>query len=486
MSANNRDAMTTASGTPVADDENSQTAGPRGPVLLQDTNLVEKLAHFNRERIPERVVHAKGAGAYGTFTVTHDLSDRTCASVLQVGATTALFVRFSVVGGERGSADSVRDPRGFAVKFYTPDGIWDLVGNNTPVFFIRDGIKFPDFIHTQKRNPATNLKDPTAMWDFWSLSPESLHQVTILFSDRGTPRTFRHMHGFGSHTFSLVDAEGGRVWVKFHLRTCQGIQNNTAEEAERLAGIDPDQATRDLFEAIERGEFPRWDLLVQVMTEAQAAAHADNPFDVTKVWSHRDYPLMPLGVVELNRNPTNYFEEVEQAAFSPAHVVRGIGLSPDKMLQARLFAYGDAQRYRLGANHQAIPVNRGIAPVVNHQRDGAMRTDGNGGSTPNYGPNSRDVRAAPRASRDPPVVVDGDGAQYDHRDGNDDFTQAGTLFRLLDTGARERLVENVVVSMRTVPEEIQRRQIELFSKADPEYGRGVATGLGLAPPVLEL
>lgn len=480
MAADQPDRLTTAAGAPVGDNQNSLTAGPRGPALLQDVHLIEKLASFNRERIPERVVHAKGAGAHGTLQVTHDVSRYTLAKVLQMGAVTPLFVRFSQVGGEKGSADSVRDPRGFAVKFYTPDGIWDLVGNNTPVFFIRDGIKFPDFIHTQKRDPATNCKDPEAMWDFWSLSPESLHQVTILFSDRGTPATYRHMHGFGSHTFSLVNAEGERVWVKFHLITRQGIKNHTAADAEQLAGLDPDQATRDLFEAIKRGEFPKWDFMIQVMAEDQAHQHPDNPFDVTKIWPHAAFPLLPVGFVELNRNPVNYFAEVEQVAFSPGQVVPGIGLSPDKLLQARVFAYGDAQRYRLGANHQQLPINHSHSPVANYQRDGPMRSDGNGGGAVNYEPNSKggpkEAALAPEAS----VPVDGDGARYDHRLANDDYTQAGNLYRLMDAGARATLAANIVASMQRVPESIQRRQLAHFTAADPEYGRRVADGLAQA------
>ncbi|HET7865689.1 MAG TPA: catalase, partial [Burkholderiaceae bacterium] len=369
--------LTTASGIPVADNQNSLSAGPRGPLLLQDFHLIEKLQHFNRERIPERVVHAKGSGAYGSFTVTHDIRKFTSARLFdRVGKETRTFVRFSTVGGERGSADTERDPRGFALRFYTEDGNWDLVGNNTPMFFIKDPIKFPDFVHTQKRDPQTNLKSPTMMWDFWSRAPESLHQVTMLFSDRGTPDGYRHMDGFGSHTYSLINAAGERVWVKWHLKTRQGIKNLPAREAGRLAGADPDHAQRDLFNAIARGDFPKWDVFIQVMREDQRVAWERktgwNTFDLTKVWPHGDFPRIPVGLLELNRNPDNYHAEVEQAAFSPANLVPGMGYSPDKMLQGRLFAYHDAQLYRVGTNHQHLPVNQPRCPVHNQQRDGAM------------------------------------------------------------------------------------------------------------------
>ncbi|HEX8786128.1 MAG TPA: catalase, partial [Telluria sp.] len=369
--------LTTASGIPVADDQNSITAGPRGPVLLQDVHLIEKLQHFNRERIPERVVHAKGSGAYGSFTVTHDITQYTKARLFsQVGKQTATFLRFSTVGGEKGSADTERDPRGFAVRFYTEEGNWDLVGNNTPTFFLKDGIKFPDFIHTQKRDPQTNLKSSQMMWDFWSRAPESLHQVTSLFSDRGTPDGYRHMDGFGSHTYSLINEDGQRVWVKWHFKTQQGIRNLGAQEAVRLAGVDPDYAQRDLFKAIASGDFPRWRVEIQVMDEAQRARWEArtgwDAFDLTKVWPQGEFPRMPVGILELNRNPDNYHADVEQAALSPSNIVPGMGYSPDKMLQARLFAYHDAQLYRVGTNHQHLPVNRPRCPFHNQQRDGAM------------------------------------------------------------------------------------------------------------------
>ncbi len=475
--------LTTASGIPVADNQNTLTAGPRGPVLIQDFHLIEKLAHFNRERIPERVVHAKGAGAYGVFRVTKDVTAYTKAGFLSaVGKETEVFLRFSTVGGEKGSADAERDPRGFAVKFYTEEGNYDLVGNNTPVFFVRDPLKFPDFIHTQKRNPLTNLKDPTAVWDFFSLSPETMHQLTVLFSDRGTPRSYRHMDGFSSHTFSWINAAGERFWIKYHFKTRQGIQNFTAEQAVRMAGIDPDHATRDLFAAIQDGDFPAWTVSVQIMPELEAETYRINPFDLTKVWPHADYPLVEIGEMVLNRNPENYFAEVEQAAFSPASVVPGISFSPDKMLQGRLFAYADAQRYRLGANHQALPVNRPhAAEVRNYQRDGAMRFDGNGGGRPNYEPNSFGGPAQDPAKAEPPLRISGDAARYDHRAGNEDFTQAGALFRLMGTEAQERLMDNIAGSLGQAPEFIQQRQLNHFFAADPAYGAGIAKRLGLTP-----
>ena len=474
----NKQTLTTASGSPVPDNQNSQTAGPRGPVLMQDFHVIEKLAHFNRERIPERVVHAKGAGAFGTLTITHDISHLTRAKIFaKVGGKSEAFLRFSTVGGEKGSADAERDPRGFALRLYTEEGNWDIVGNNTPVFFIRDGIKFPDFIHTQKRDPRTNCKSPTMMWDFWSLSPESVHQVTILFSDRGTPKTYRHMDGFGSHTFGMVNAKNERVWVKFHFKTRQGIQNFTREEAGAMCGRDPDHATRDLFAAIEKQDFPRWRFCIQVMTEAQAAAHRDNPFDVTKVWSHKQFPLIDVGELELNRNPENYFADVEQAAFTPSNIVPGIVFSPDKMLQTRLFAYPDAHRYRLGVNHHEIPVNKPRSPVHTYQRDGSMRTDGNGGGAPIYEPNSAGGPAADASFKEPPLPLSGAADRYDHRAGNDDFYQAGDLYRLMSPAERQRLIGNIVASLSSVPRPIQLRQIAHFKKADAEYSAAVEKGL---------
>ncbi|MGI2298050.1 catalase KatA [Paenibacillus sp. GXUN7292] len=472
--------LTTSWGAPVGDNQNSITAGSRGPTLIQDVHLLEKLAHFNRERVPERVVHAKGAGAHGYFEVTNDLSAYTKASFLsEVGKKTPLFIRFSTVAGELGSADTVRDPRGFAVKFYTEDGNYDLVGNNTPVFFIRDAIKFPDFIHTQKRHPQTHLKNPNAVWDFWSLSPESLHQVTILMSDRGIPATFRHMHGFGSHTFKWVNAQGEAVWVKYHFKTEQGVKNLDVELAAKLAGENPDYHTEDLFNAIEKGDFPSWKLCVQIMPEQDANTYRFDPFDVTKVWSQKDYPLIEVGRMVLNRNPENYFAEVEQATFSPGSFVPGIEASPDKMLQGRLFAYSDAHRYRVGANHNSLPINRPQAEVNNYQRDGAMRADNNGGGSVYYEPNSYDGPQESPQHKTTPFAVTGEAASvaYDH---NDHYTQPGDLYRLMSADEQTRLVENIVAAMSPVERvDIKLRQIEHWRKADAELGQRIADGLGL-------
>ncbi len=474
--------LTTASGIPVPDNQNSITAGARGPVLLQDFHLIEKLQHFNRERIPERVVHAKGSGAYGTFTVTHDITRHTRAKLFAaIGKTTETFVRFSTVGGERGSADTERDPRGFAIRFYTEEGNWDLAGNNTPMFFIKDPIKFPDFVHTQKRDPQTNLKSPTMMWDFWSRAPESLHQVTMLFSDRGTPDGYRHMDGFGSHAFSLINAAGERVWVKWHLKTQQGIKNLPAAEAGRLAGADPDHAQRDLFGAIARGDFPRWNVLIQVATDAELVAWEKktgwNPFDLTKVWPHSDFPRQPVGVLELNRNPANYHAEVEQVAFNPANVVPGLGYSPDKMLQGRLFAYHDAQLYRVGTNHQQLPVNAPRCPFHHQQRDGQMAID-NGGSARNYAAvESSGTKPQGFGHGDAGWAIEGMAARYDGRGVEDDYTQAGNLFRLLPQQEKQNLFDNIAGPLSQVSAEIQQRQLAHFDKADPAYGAGVRAAL---------
>jgi catalase len=479
----NKNNLTTSWGAPVGDNQNSMTAGSRGPTLIQDVHLLEKLAHFNRERVPERVVHAKGAGAHGYFEVTNDVSAYTKAAFLsEVGKRTPLFARFSTVAGENGSADTVRDPRGFAVKFYTEEGNYDLVGNNTPVFFIRDAIKFPDFIHTQKRDPRTHLKNPTAVWDFWSLSPESLHQVSILMSDRGIPATLRHMHGFGSHTFKWVNAEGDGVWVKYHFKTEQGVKNLSPDVAAKLAGENPDYHTEDLFNAIEKGDFPSWKLYVQIMPLEDADTYRFDPFDVTKVWSQKDYPLIEVGRMVLDRNPENYFAEVEQATFSPGTLVPGIDVSPDKMLQGRLFAYSDAHRYRVGANHQALPINRPRNEVNNYQRDGQMRFDDNGGRSVYYEPNSFGGPTESHENKQAAYPVSGvaDSVAYDH---NDHYTQAGDLYRLLSEDERTRLVANIVEAMKPVEkEEIKLRQIQHFYKADPEYGTRVADGLGLSVP----
>ncbi|MEC1481740.1 catalase KatA [Bacillus velezensis] len=475
--------LTTSWGAPVGDNQNSMTAGDRGPALIQDVHLLEKLAHFNRERVPERVVHAKGAGAHGYFEVTNDVTKYTKAAFLsEVGKRTPLFIRFSTVAGELGSSDTVRDPRGFAVKFYTEEGNYDIVGNNTPVFFIRDAIKFPDFIHTQKRDPRTHLKNPTAVWDFWSLSPESLHQVTILMSDRGIPATLRHMHGFGSHTFKWTNDKGEGVWIKYHFKTEQGVKNLDVNTAAKIAGENPDYHTEDLFNAIENGDFPAWKLYVQIMPLEDANTYRFDPFDVTKVWSQKDYPLIEVGRMVLNRNPENYFAEVEQATFSPGTLVPGVDVSPDKMLQGRLFAYHDAHRYRVGANHQALPINRSRNEVKNYQRDGQMRFDDNGGRSVYYEPNSF---GGPKESPEDkqaayPVSGFADSVSYNY---HDHYTQAGDLYRLMSEEERARLVANIVSAMKPVEkEEIKLRQIGHFYKADPEYGRRVAEGLGLPSP----
>jgi catalase len=482
MSKNNNN-LTTSWGAPVGDNQNSMTAGSNGPTLIQDVHLLEKLAHFNRERVPERVVHAKGTGAHGYFEVTNDLSKYTKAAFLsEIGKRTPMFIRFSTVAGELGSADTVRDPRGFAVKFYTEEGNYDLVGNNTPIFFIRDAVKFPDFIHTQKRHPQTHLKNPNAVWDFWSLSPESLHQVTYLMGDRGLPATLRHMNGYGSHTFKWVNEDGEAVWVKYHFKTDQGVKNMTADVAGKIAGENPDYHTEDLFNAIENGDFPSWTLHVQIMPFEDANTYRFDPFDVTKVWSHDDYPLIEVGKMVLNRNPENYFAEVEQVTFSPGTLVPGIEVSPDKMLQGRIFAYADAARYRVGANHNALPINRPLSEVKNYQRDGQMRFDGNGGKSMYYEPNSFGGPTESPENKQTAFVVSGIAEQvaYDH---NDHYTQAGDLYRLMSEDERERLVATIVGAMRpVVSDEIKQRQIGHFYKADPEYGTRVAAGLGLSLP----
>jgi catalase len=480
--AEGQEKLTTNFGQPVDDDQNSKTAGLPGPTIMEDIHLVEKLAHFNRERIPERVVHAKGAGAGGYFEVTHDVTKYTRAKFLsKIGKRTEVFVRLSTVGGEKGSADSARDPRGFAVKFYTEEGNYDLVGNNTPVFFIRDPIKFPDFIHTQKRNPATNAKDPDMFWDFLSLTPESVHQVTILFSDRGTPSSYRHMNGYGGHTFKWWNNKGEYVWVKIHLKTVQGIKNLTRHEATQIAGQNPDHATDDLYEAIKRGEFPAWKVQIQIITPEQAKKYKYNPFDMTKVLPHGDFPVMPVGRFVLNRNPENYFAEVEQAAFCPGNFVPGIGPSPDKMLQARILFYHDAQRYRLGPNYHLIPVNspKG-AKAYTYQRDGAMRVDSNFKGAPNYYPNSFGGPAPQPEVAEPGIEVSGKTGRQPHNHPNDDFSQAGALYKkVMNDEDREHLISNIVDHLANAQKRIQVRQTALFYKADSEYGTRVAQGLNL-------
>lgn len=472
--------LQSVSGRAIPENQNVKTAGRRGPMLLEDFWFLEKLAHFDREVIPERRMHAKGSGAFGTFTVTNNISQYTKANIFSaVGKTTELFVRFSTVAGERGAADAERDIRGFAVKFYTDEGNWDLVGNNTPVFFMRDPYKFPDLNKAVKRDPKTNLRSANNNWDFWTLLPEALHQVTIVMSDRGIPASYRHMHGFGSHTFSFINASNERFWVKFHWRTQQGIQNLGNQQAAELIGNDRESHQRDLFDAIEQGDFPRWTLQVQVMPEADAATYRFNPFDLTKVWPHADYPLIDVGIMELNKNPENYFADVEQAAFSPANVVPGIGFSPDKMLQGRLFSYGDAQRYRLGVNHYQIPVNKPRCPFHNFHRDGAMRVDGNEGATLHYEPNSYGQWAESKQFAEPPLALEGDAFHYDHREDTDYYTQPGNLFRLMTPEQQQLLFNNTAAAINGAEKFIMERHIANCYRADPDYGKGVAVALGI-------
>lgn len=472
--------LTSVSGRPIAENQNVKTAGRRGPMLLEDFWFLEKLAHFDREVIPERRMHAKGSGAFGTFTVTHDITKYTKAKLFsEIGKKTEVFARFSTVAGERGAADAERDIRGFAVKFYTEEGNWDLAGNNTPVFFMRDPYKFPDLNKAVKRDPKTNLRSANHNWDFWTLLPEALHQVTITMSDRGIPSSYRHMHGFGSHTFSFLNADNERSWVKFHFKTAQGIQNLTDEEAANIIGKDRESHQRDLFEAIESGNYPKWYLKVQIMPEADAKTYRFNPFDLTKVWPHADYPLIDVGVMELNRNPENYFADVEQAAFNPANVVPGIGFSPDRMLQGRLFSYGDAQRYRLGVNHYQIPVNKPQCPFHNPHRDGAMRVDGNEGATLHYEPNSYGQWAESKEHAEPALKLEGDAFHYDHREDEDYFTQPGNLFRLMTPAQQQVLFDNTARQIGGAEQFIQERHVSNCYKADPAYGTGVAKALNL-------
>ena len=475
-----KETLTTSAGCPVADNQNSLTAGPRGPVLLQDYQLLEKLAQQNRERIPERTVHAKGWGAFGTLTITHDISKYSRAKLFStVGKQTEILARFSTVAGEAGAADAERDVRGFALKFYTEDGNWDMVGNNTPVFFIRDPYKFPDFIHTQKRHPQTNLRSNTAMWDFWSQSPEALHQITILFSDRGLPTDVRHINGYGSHTFSLINQANERFWVKFHFKSLQGHRHWTNQEAAQVVGQSRETTQEDLFYAIGRGEFPKWRFCVQIMPEADADRTPYNPFDLTKVWPHADYPLHEVGILELNRNAENYFAQIEQAAFSPSNVVPGIGFSPDKVLQARIFAYADAHRYRLGTHYEALPVNAPRCPVNHYHKDGPMRFFAN---SPNpdayYEPNSFGGPVQEPAAAESPLPLLGQAARYDHREGNDDYSQPRALFQLFDAGQKARFFANIAAAMKGVPDFIIDRQLAHFEQIHPDYAAGVKSAIG--------
>jgi len=478
--------LTTAFGAPVANDDDTLTAGKRGPVLLQDVWLLEKMAHFDREVIPERRMHAKGSGAYGTFTVTNDITKYTKAKLFsEIGKQTEVFIRFSTVAGERGAADAERDIRGTAIKFYTEEGNWDLVGNNTPVFFFRDPKRFPDLNHVVKRDPKTNMKNPQANWDFWTSLPEALHQVTIVMSDRGIPASYRHMHMFGSHTFSMYNANNERVWVKFHFKTQQGIKNWTDEEAERMIGKDRETHQRDLYEAIERGDYPKWTMYIQVMTEEQANNMPYNPFDLTKVWYKKDFPLIEVGVLELNRNPENYFAEVEQAAFSPANIVPGIGFSPDRMLQGRLFSYGDTQRYRLGVNYWQIPVNypKAATNFCPFHRDGAMRILHPNVGGPNqitYSPNSYGVHQDSKEPQEPPLDLFGAANYWNFREDDDNYyEQPGKLFRLMTPDEQQRLFDNTARAMQGTTKEVQLRHINNCYKADPAYGEGVAKALGI-------
>src|SRR5712691_5283721 len=472
--------LTTAFGAPVDDNQNIKTAGRRGPALLEDVWLIEKMAHFDREVIPERRMHAKGAGAFGTFTVTHDITKYTKAKIFsEVGKVTPMFARFSTVAGERGAADAERDIRGFALKFYTEEGNWDLVGNNTPVFFLRDPLKFPDLNHAIKRDPRTGMRSADSNWDFWTNLPEALHQVTVVMSDRGIPRSFRHMHGFGSHTYSFINSEKKRFWVKFTFKTQQGIQNLTDQEAEALIGKDRETHQRDMYEAIERGDFPRWKLYGQIMNEEDANTYHIHPFDLTKVWPHADYPLIEVGEMELNRNPENFFADVEQAAFSPANIVPGISFSPDKMLQGRLFSYGDTQRYRLGVNFNHIPVTAPKCPFHSYHRDGQMRTDGNLGATTTYNPNSQGLWDNQPEYADLPLALEGDANHYDHRLEDDHWEQPGNLFRKMTPEQKQLLFDNTARAIHGASQEVLERHVANCRRADPAYGEGVARALKL-------
>lgn len=472
---------TTDAGIPVPSDEHSLTIGPNGPILLQDHYLIEQMANFNRERIPERQPHAKGGGAFGYFEVTDDISQYTKAAVFQPGSKTDVVIRFSTVAGERGSPDTWRDPRGFAVKFYTSEGNFDLVGNNTPVFFVRDPMKFQHFIHSQKRRANNNLRDHDMQWDFWTLSPESAHQVTILMGDRGIPKTWRNMNGYSSHTYMWVNAQGEKFWVKYHFKTNQGVEFLTQQEADSLAGTDGDYHTRDLYEAIERGDYPSWTLYMQIMPFKDAETYRFNPFDLTKVWPHADYPLVKVGKLTLNRNPTDYHTEIEQAAFEPNNMVPGTGVSPDKMLLARVFSYADAHRARLGVNYKQIPVNKPKCPVHSYSKDGAMRVENV--SDPVYAPNSK---GGPKAdnSRNPEIATwEADGnfvrEAYTLRKDDNDFIQANALVRkVMNDEARDRLVSNVVSHLKSgVTEPVLKRAFEYWKNIDRQIGERIEKGV---------
>jgi catalase len=472
------DPTTTNAGIPVASDEHSLTQGPGGGILLHDHYLIEKMAQFNRERVPERVVHAKGAGAFGVLEVTEDISRYTKADFLQPGKRTDVLARFSTVAGEQGSPDTWRDPRGFSLKFYTEQGNHDLVGNNTPVFFVKDPMKFQDFIRSQKRTPDSGLRDNDMQWDFWTLSPETAHQVTWLMGDRGVPRTFRHMDGFGSHTYQFINAAGERSWVKFHFLTDQGAEFLTQDGADELAGTAPDHHRQDLFGSITNGDFPSWTLKVQIMPEADAATYRFNPFDLTKVWPHADYPLIKVGSMTLNRNPDNFFAEIEQSSFEPSNMVPGIGVSPDKMLLGRMFSYADAHRYRIGTNYAQLPVNLPKAQVNSYSKDGAMRIAANPPGTPVYAPNSYGGPKAD-ADHDDGAGWDAGGpmvhAAYDLHAEDDDWGQAGALVReVMDDAARDRLVGNVSGHLLNgVSEAVLLRAFDYWRKIDGEVGKRI-------------
>jgi len=471
--------MTTSAGNIIGDNQNSLSAGQRGPLLMQDYQLIEKLAHQNRERIPERVVHAKASGAFGVLKITKDISKYTNAKVLQKGEQTPMLIRISTVAGEKGAADAERDVRGFAIKFYTKEGNWDLVGNNTPVFFIKDPLKFPDFIHTQKRHPRTNMRSATAMWDFWSQSPESLHQITILMSDRGIPKNLRHINGYGSHTYSLINSKKERFWVKFHFKTAQGIKTLTNEEAEKLTGKDRECFQKDLYESIEKGDFPKWNFQIQIMSEKDAKNAKISPFDLTKVWPHADYPMIDVGVMELNKNPQNYFNEVEQAAFSPSNVVPGISWSPDKMLQARVFSYADAHRYRIGTHYEMLPVNKPISEVNTYHADGAMNFSKPSSNDAYYEPNSFNGPVEDNSYIEPPLEIDGDAYRYGNitKMDQDHYSQVSDLFLLMNVNQKEQLFSNIAAAMDGVCDKIIDKQLALFEKVHKDYARGVRKAL---------
>lgn len=470
----------TAAGAPVVNNQDTKSAGARGPLLLEDVWFLEKMAHFDREVIPERRMHAKGSGAFGTFKVTNDISKYSKAKIFsEIGKETEMFARFSTVAGERGAADAERDIRGFALKFYTEDGNWDMVGNNTPVFFFRDPKKFIDLNHAVKRDPRTNMRSPNTNWDFWSSLPEALLQVTITMSDRGIPSSYRYMHGFSSHAYSMINEANERVWVKFHFRSQQGILNLTDQEAAQVVGMDRESHQRDLYEAIEKGQFPKWKMYIQVMTEEEAKNMPYNPFDLTKMWYKKDFPLIEVGEFELNKNPENYFQDVEQSAFTPANLVPGIGFSPDRMLQGRLFSYGDAHRYRMGVNHHQIPVNspRGVENPHSFHRDGAMRVDGNLGSQLHYEPNSYGAWKDDWSHMEP-VLEAGDAYHYDFReDDHDYYSQTGDLFRAMTEDQKRVLLANTARNMGDSTLQIKHRFINSCYQADPEYGKGLAQAL---------